>query len=257
MTLPCIPLPRYGSDNVDLLQGSVNDKWDLTTCAGRAFGVMEEQQPQWNNAVAEGITSAYTYIGAFQTAFGSHRERILIRTCNRRPNAHPELNCHLSLPSANYHYIGQPKVWIGIDRADSRKFEELCYGIYGQPDNEHQDPIAHKQYLVEPDRLRAAGIRFVVVTQRPGDLIVTLPGGYHSGLNLGSNINVAINFADRSWLPRRTNNTCCPSLRGEDENKGEDSDEGGEVDEDNDGGPSGGVGWETIAEKFLAAIGTL
>lgn len=36
--------------------------------------------------------------------------------------------------------------------------------------------------------------------QREGEIIVTFPGGYHSGFNKGFNISEAVNVGTPSWL---------------------------------------------------------
>lgn len=36
--------------------------------------------------------------------------------------------------------------------------------------------------------------------QRPGEFIITLTNGYHTGFNAGFNTNEAVNFAPDNWL---------------------------------------------------------
>ncbi|QRW16558.1 histone demethylase JARID1 [Rhizoctonia solani] len=55
--------------------------------------------------------------------------------------------------------------------------------------------------LMNPDRLRKAGVRVFACNQRPGEFVVTLPKAYHAGFNHGLNFNEAVNFALPEWLP--------------------------------------------------------
>ena len=61
------------------------------------------------------------------------------------------------------------------------------------------DALAQKTVLVNPAELQAAGIPVTRLVQRPGDLIVTFPKGYHAGFSCGNNIGEAANFALPSW----------------------------------------------------------
>jgi len=36
--------------------------------------------------------------------------------------------------------------------------------------------------------------------QQKGDMIITFPGVYHSGINTGWKLNEAVNFGTRNWL---------------------------------------------------------
>jgi jumonji domain-containing protein 2 len=47
---------------------------------------------------------------------------------------------------------------------------------------------------------RTAGWRAFKFEQRPGDLMVTWPGVYHSGVNLGLNVNEAAAIGVKNWV---------------------------------------------------------
>ncbi|KAI9651608.1 MAG: hypothetical protein M1829_002589 [Trizodia sp. TS-e1964] len=55
--------------------------------------------------------------------------------------------------------------------------------------------VRHLSTFVPLSELRKAGVKFTMVEQRPGDLIITGPGTYHQGWNTGANMAEAINFA--------------------------------------------------------------
>lgn len=59
--------------------------------------------------------------------------------------------------------------------------------------------LRHKRFLFDPFRLVEAGITVYRTIQRQGDIILTFPQGYHGGLNLGFNVNEAVNVALEDW----------------------------------------------------------
>jgi jumonji domain-containing protein 2 len=44
------------------------------------------------------------------------------------------------------------------------------------------------------------GYRCFKFVQQKGDMIITYPGVYHSGINVGYNLNEAINFGTKQWV---------------------------------------------------------
>jgi len=54
---------------------------------------------------------------------------------------------------------------------------------------------------MDPRWLTAQGVRLTRLVQRPGDIIVTSPIGLHGGINVGFNINDAVNFVVPEWEP--------------------------------------------------------
>jgi hypothetical protein len=72
---------------------------------------------------------------------------------------------------------------------------ELYPGAY----NDCPNPIRHKEFLVDPLVLAERGIDVVTTIQYPGDLVLTAPLGYHSGINIGFTLNEAANFTMPSW----------------------------------------------------------
>lgn len=60
--------------------------------------------------------------------------------------------------------------------------------------------LRHKRFLFDPFVLaRDAGITIYRTVQQPGDIVLTFPLGYHGGINLGFNVNEAINVALSDW----------------------------------------------------------
>ena len=127
-----------------------------------------------------GIHSSYIYISsASGSAFPLHVE-----------------DFHLN--SANILYEGAPKLWIIVDpnsklRLESRLAERLniiptCSQF-----------VRHHYILPQPSLLRQWKVKFQIILQPPGSMVLLQSNTYHHGLNLGSNIAEAINYTDSEW----------------------------------------------------------
>ena len=55
--------------------------------------------------------------------------------------------------------------------------------------------------MMNPGRMREAGVKVVACDQRPNEFVITFPKAYHCGFNHGINFNEAVNFALPDWLP--------------------------------------------------------
>lgn len=53
----------------------------------------------------------------------------------------------------------------------------------------------NKEVLMAPSVWQNAGVRMTRLFQYPGDIVVMMPMGIRGGINLGFNINEAINIA--------------------------------------------------------------
>lgn len=62
--------------------------------------------------------------------------------------------------------------------------------------------LRHKTSYFTLDQLEAFGIPYTIVPQNPGDVIITLPGTYHQGFNVGFNVNVAVNVTCASDIDK-------------------------------------------------------
>lgn len=131
----------------------------------------------------KGINTPYLYAGVSGSMFPWHCE-------------------DMDMFSVNYHHWGAPKVWHTFSRADNAKFEKALGKKHAAHRRKCPEFIRHKVYMTRPDTLlREAGIQVHHIEQRPGELIVTFPTGYHCGYNAGPNMCEAINFVTESWAP--------------------------------------------------------
>ncbi|KAI9796726.1 MAG: hypothetical protein M1835_003307 [Candelina submexicana] len=126
-----------------------------------------------------GIHSSYVYISSSSgSAFPLHRE-------------------DFDLNSANIIYEGE-KLWVVVAPSSTPKLEtRLAKQLKISPDCTQF--LRHQNILPQPSLLRQWGIKFELVLQTPGCLILVQPYTYHYGLNLGANIAEAINYSDPEW----------------------------------------------------------
>jgi hypothetical protein len=113
--------------------------------------------------------------------------------------------------SANLLLAGAEKHWIIIPRSSADKLES-CIREQFPASKSCSQFLRHHDVIVGPRWLDARGIHYEIVCQKPGDLLVTLPGRvYHEVRNTGRNFAMAINYefadapdepADYVWCER-------------------------------------------------------
>jgi jumonji domain-containing protein 2 len=129
-----------------------------------------------------GVTSPYLYCGMWASVFCAHTE-------------------DMNLLSVNYLHAGAPKVWYAVAPGpDAARLESLTAFHYAHEDKLCKQFLRHKMSLLSPIVLRKAGIPFTTVVQRPGEAVITFPGGYHFGFNSGFNVAEATNFGTYSCI---------------------------------------------------------
>jgi hypothetical protein len=131
--------------------------------------------------------------------------------CNRRPEipgvnrpywyvsggANTPATLHIedgNTGSANLLLAGAEKHWIIVPRSSAGKLESCIREQYPASKLCSQF-LRHHDVIVGPRWLEARGIHYEIVCQKPGDLLVTLPGRiYHEVRNTGRNFAMAINY---------------------------------------------------------------
>lgn len=63
-----------------------------------------------------------------------------------------------------------------------------------------------------PKYMISNGVRLTRLVQRPGEIIITSPIGVHGGINLGFNVNEALNFVVPEWEPYGMEARVCPEF---------------------------------------------
>jgi hypothetical protein len=171
-------LGLYGSDvRRSLFPRKFRDNWNLNSLdsvlskvAGRSLSI-------------PGVDAPYLYFGSRYTTFSWHTEDV-------------------EFFSVNYHWYGATKVWYAGAPKEFYKFRRFVGKLYPDMLLEDQEFLRHKQCVIHPGVLMNEGnLSVYKAYQEPGEFIITFPHGYHGGFNQGFNINEAVNFATRDYLP--------------------------------------------------------
>jgi hypothetical protein len=103
------------------------------------------------------------------------------------------------LGSVNVGFVGT-KLFLAIHSKDTRKFEKWVRSSYAcKPCPQF---VRHLNIFFAPEQLEAAGIRFKIMIQRPGDVITTKPHQYHQALNIADSFAISINHLGPSETPK-------------------------------------------------------
>lgn len=114
---------------------------------------------------------------------------------------------------------GETKTWYGIPGDDAEKFEAAIKLEAPDLFEAQPDLLFQLVTLMNPKRVRDAGVRVYACNQRAGEFVITYPKAYHAGFNHGVplssspychrlsnlhflqlNFNEAVNFALPDWL---------------------------------------------------------
>lgn len=164
--------------------------------------------------VAPGIRTPSIYVSTAGSVFSHHVE-------------------DYSLASMNLMYSGTTKIWYGVSLDDLQRFKrfvlnqvlgkkEVC-STYKKSCLTEEAILSHKCFFIRPEALIANGMKvyrvsrvfrvnrqvrsFIVlflsfflfqIAQKTGDLVFTVPNGVHGGINLGANVNEAVNLCTAS-----------------------------------------------------------
>lgn len=167
---PVMPPSVYGADQPGTL--FQEDEWGLGNLDS-CLKLLTSNIP--------GVTDPYLYAGTFGSVFCAHTE-------------------DLDLLSINYLHGGAPKVWYAVPMKDSQRFRNLAEHHYPHLSHTCPEFLRHKQCLLSPKILEKAGIPYQTTVQYPGEAVVTFPGSYHFGFNLGFNLAEATNFGIPEWI---------------------------------------------------------
>ncbi len=98
-------------------------------------------------------------------------------------------------------YWGDTKTWYGIPGSDAERFEAAIKSEAPELFEQQPSLLFQLVTMMNPGRLKEAGVGVSVCNQRPGEFVITFPKAYHCGFNHGFNYNEAVNFALPDWLP--------------------------------------------------------
>jgi len=80
---------------------------------------------------------------------------------------------------------GETKTWYGIPGDDAEKFEAAIKREAPDLFESQPDLLFQLVTLMNPARVREAGVRVYACNQRAGEFVITFPKAYHAGFNHG------------------------------------------------------------------------
>lgn len=129
-----------------------------------------------------GVHTPYAYVSQSLSPFSMHIE-------------------DAGLQSANILYAGEPKLWVIIAPHYRQLLEEKLKSNF-RAISSYAQFMRHLALIISPQKLAEWEIDFLIVIQRPGELIITFPFAYHFSFNLRPNRAEAINLTlDPNWKP--------------------------------------------------------
>lgn len=118
---------------------------------------------------------------------------------------------------------GETKTWYSVPGEDADKFEAAIRREAPDLFEAQPDLLFQLVTLMNPQRVKEAGVEVYSCNQRAGEFVITFPKAYHAGFNHGVgspspyaymvwsmmlidsryqlNFNEAVNFALPDWLP--------------------------------------------------------
>ncbi|KAI0747445.1 PLU-1-like protein-domain-containing protein [Irpex lacteus] len=153
------------------------DPWNLNN-----IPILPESLLRFIKSDISGMTVPWTYVGMVFSTFCWHNED------------------HYTY-SINYMHWGETKTWYSIPGQDAGKFEAAIRREAPDLFEAQPDLLFQLVTLMNPGRLKDAGVEVYACNQRAGEFVVTFPKAYHAGFNHGLNFNEAVNFALPDWLP--------------------------------------------------------
>ncbi|WVR04433.1 hypothetical protein IAU60_001436 [Kwoniella sp. DSM 27419] len=164
-TLETHPLNSYSADG-----------WNLNN-----MPILPDSLLRYIRSDISGMTVPWIYLGMMFSTFCWHNED------------------HYTY-SVNYMYWGETKTWYGIPGSDAEKFEQAMKSEAPELFEQQPGLLFQLVTMMNPGRVRDAGVKVVACDQRPNEFVITFPKAYHCGFNHGLNMNEAVNFALPDWL---------------------------------------------------------
>jgi hypothetical protein len=148
-----------------------------------------------DDAIIEGVNTTYIYASYSQeqTATAMHYE-----------------DCQWG--SVNLVLSGAPKLWLSIEPAYTKQFENRLKEIFPKMTTCSQR-VRHLGALFAPSFLRKLDVRYNIKACYPGQLIFTTGATYHQVINTGPNIAAAVNFMDSKTSIYPPDYVFCSSAR--------------------------------------------
>lgn len=93
--------------------------------------------------------------------------------------------CYVQILTMSPVHWGETKTWYGIPGDDAEKFEAAMKSEAPDLFEAQPDLLFQLVTLMNPDRVKKAGVRVYSCNQRAGEFVITFPKSYHAGFNHG------------------------------------------------------------------------
>ncbi|KAL9931599.1 hypothetical protein V8E36_009596, partial [Tilletia maclaganii] len=174
----------YGADQVKSLFPNTLQSWNLNRLDAVLYRMLGGFIP--------GITQLYLYFANYRTAFTWHKE-------------------DHDMASINYLHFGAPKCGgrsppPPLSR-DTKRFEAQWAKVCAKDAAECPKCVRHKICIGLPGWNTTISCPRIV--QHAAEFVMTFPGAYHTGFNMGPNCAEAANFVDSNWIPKGLQTAVC------------------------------------------------
>jgi len=172
-----VPLKKYLSNQElnSLALGNTGKKWNLLSLNMQKNSLFQFIKDDPETQIS-GVTIPWFYFGMLYSTFCWHTE-------------------DLYLYSINFLHEGKPKVWYSVPHNQKEKMDIFIKNKYYAILLKQPDLVHYLTVFIDPLELIRNGIEVYKAIQNPGEIIITLPEGYHAGFNAGFNIAEAVNFS--------------------------------------------------------------
>ncbi|KAJ3532839.1 hypothetical protein NM688_g7365 [Phlebia brevispora] len=171
------------------------DAWNLNN-----IPILPDSLLRFIKSDISGMTVPWTYVGMIFSTFCWHNEVRSIEPTLYGIVEEDFLQDHYTY-SVNYMHWGETKTWYSVPGEDADKFEAAIRREAPDLFEAQPDLLFQLVTLMNPQRLKEAGVEVYSCNQRAGEFVITFPKAYHAGFNHGLNFNEAVNFALPDWLP--------------------------------------------------------
>lgn len=171
-----VPLKRYlcPKEINNIIKENSGKNWNLLSLNLQKNSLFQFIKDDPETQIS-GVTIPWFYFGMLYSTFCWHTE-------------------DLYLYSMNYLHEGKPKIWYSIPHNQKEKMDNYIKNKYYALLLKQPDLVHYLTVFIDPLELMRNGIEVYKAVQNPGEIIITLPEGYHSGFNSGFNIAEAVNF---------------------------------------------------------------
>ncbi|KAH7697685.1 CRE-JMJD-2 protein [Aphelenchoides avenae] len=114
---------------------------------------------------------------------------------------------YMGLYTVSYNHGGKPRVWYVVhgSTANMARFEQALrqtfrHDFVERGLNQCRNPLQHNLWIVAPSYLRRHNIKYTVVVQQAGDIVVILARAYFMGFDCGFNMVETVQFATQRWI---------------------------------------------------------